>query len=817
MPVGRQHADRRVARAGGAHVTRRRVDGEADHGHERPARELAERDLVRLGEELAGAWVEPDERAEDELRERHVGRRRDSVAARVSEHDGELPVGQGQEVVDVAADIDLRRRLVDGADLEPLDFGQPAGEQRALHRVREVLLLLVETRVVDRERGLTGDEECRLDRVLPDPVRRVERDHGQRRQQLRRGRDRDDDRSRSLLEERHEQLVRRSEALRAPGVEDERPAHPEEAASRKLLDGLVLREQRAQRPLEARVGHVHRTGDELVAAPVLHPDHRRVGLEQLDGGARHGIEGRVERQALGERPRDLVQRPQALRRLAFRGERLLALRGEALGSLVQLGVLRRHRQLVRERREERRLVRRQLPPARQVRGEQAHELLAGDERHGERRLDAGAADTLTNRGQPRVGPGVLDVHHPVDPAGAERELEQPLGDHQLRVGELAAGRRAQPEPLADVDGHAVRAEQLRDARDRRLQRVRQRELGDRLAHDFEQGLSVLQLHRHLSAHVRPRAVPARRGRKTRRASRARLARARRPLRRRAAARRAEGVQGPASQSVRRDPSVSASTRTGSRSCGSTPACEGAAASDSGGPAVATSSSMPSSPISQRSAASAPAARAATRTTSSAPRAWSSPAASASPASARLSPAAIVPVPCPLPAPKARRTSPRCAAASRAAAISDGSKRRVPRYASRLPSGRFPAPAGTTKHAAGANQATCPANRLGKTFGRRSVLGELGERETRPGKLGGERFGAAEDGAHAEHPVLVGDPDRDRVGSQHLGESPPQAVERLAEPTLVSRPPPRCGERLEPLLGDAVHKPHGKVSPTGIAR
>ena len=95
-----------MARARGADVAGRRVDRDADHRHERPAGELAERDLVRLREELAGIRVQPDERAEDELRERHVGRRGDSVAARVAEHDRELAVGQRQEVVDVAADID---------------------------------------------------------------------------------------------------------------------------------------------------------------------------------------------------------------------------------------------------------------------------------------------------------------------------------------------------------------------------------------------------------------------------------------------------------------------------------------------------------------------------------------------------------------------------------------------------------------------------------------------------------------------------------------------------------------------------------------
>ena len=46
------------------------------------------------------------ERAEDELRHRHVGRRVDAVAGDVAEHDREAPVRQVEEVVDVAADVE---------------------------------------------------------------------------------------------------------------------------------------------------------------------------------------------------------------------------------------------------------------------------------------------------------------------------------------------------------------------------------------------------------------------------------------------------------------------------------------------------------------------------------------------------------------------------------------------------------------------------------------------------------------------------------------------------------------------------------------
>ena len=94
------------------------------------------------------------ERPEDELRHRHVGGRLDPVPGDVPENDREPAVGELEEVVDVAADVDPSCGLVDVADLEPRHRRQLAGQQRPLHRLRELLLLLVEAGVVDRERGL---------------------------------------------------------------------------------------------------------------------------------------------------------------------------------------------------------------------------------------------------------------------------------------------------------------------------------------------------------------------------------------------------------------------------------------------------------------------------------------------------------------------------------------------------------------------------------------------------------------------------------------------------------------------------------------
>ena len=69
----------------------------------------------------------------------------------------------------------------------------------------------------------------------------------------------------------------------------------------EALDRLVLGEERAERPFEPRIGDMRRARNELVAALVVHPDHRGVGLEKLDGRTRHGVERRVEGEALRER------------------------------------------------------------------------------------------------------------------------------------------------------------------------------------------------------------------------------------------------------------------------------------------------------------------------------------------------------------------------------------------------------------------------------------------------------------------------------------------------------------------------------------
>ncbi len=163
---------------------------------------------------------------------------------------------------------------------------------------------------------------------------------------------------------------------------------------------------------------------------------------------------------------------------------------------MQLSVLDDDRKLAGERREQRRLVVRKLTPAREVGGEQADQLLSGDERHREHRVDLRLVDGLVHRCEAKVGLRVRDVQHSLRTERAERQLEQPLGDGELRARHPLPRLGPQSRPLTQVHGHALRAQQLGNPRDGGLQRVRKRELGGRLADNGQQCLRALELERH---------------------------------------------------------------------------------------------------------------------------------------------------------------------------------------------------------------------------------------------------------------------------------------------------------------------------------
>src|SRR5215213_345872 len=106
------------------------VDADVRERDELADRDLARHDVVRGGEEIAGFRVLPGERAEDELRHRHVGRGVDPVPGHVSQHDRKAAVREHEEVVEVTPHVDACGRLVDRADVEPLESRRHARKQR---------------------------------------------------------------------------------------------------------------------------------------------------------------------------------------------------------------------------------------------------------------------------------------------------------------------------------------------------------------------------------------------------------------------------------------------------------------------------------------------------------------------------------------------------------------------------------------------------------------------------------------------------------------------------------------------------------------
>ncbi len=109
-----------------------------------------------------------------------------------------------------------------------------------------------------------------------------------------------------------------------------------------------------------------------------------------------------------------------------------------------------------------------------------------------------------------------------------------------------------------------------------------------------------------------------------------------------------------------------------------------------------------------------------------------------------------------------------------------------------------------KHAAGTDQAGCSSHGLGETIRRKLTVREVADREAGSRELGGQRLRTADHRPDAQHSILVGDPDRDRVRTRHLDGRLAKRLERIVEPVLAGRAPPRRGERLEPLLGDPIH-------------
>ena len=277
-----------------------RVGGQIQQRDELPGGDLAEHDLVCSRQELVGPRVLAGQRAEDELRHRHVRRGVDPVPGDVAEDDRQASIRELEEVVDVAADLDERGGGVDGADLEPLQLRARAREEGALHRLHELLAFLVEPGVVECQCGLAGDGDRRLQRLAGDRPVGVEREHRQGPEDLGLGRERDDGRGRSLLEERNQRLVRSAERSRGRGVEHDRRAAAKDARLQRR-DGLRQRQDLPHRPVQPLLLDVNCDRYELVAPPVRHPQGGCVDVEGLDDRPHDRFKRCIEREALGER------------------------------------------------------------------------------------------------------------------------------------------------------------------------------------------------------------------------------------------------------------------------------------------------------------------------------------------------------------------------------------------------------------------------------------------------------------------------------------------------------------------------------------
>ena len=111
-----------MARTRGRDLASHSVDDQIRERDEFAGGDLADDDVVGGLEEICRLRMLAGQRAEDELRHRHVGRGFDPVTGDVAERNREPTVGELHEVVDVSADLDTRRGLIGIAELETPQF-----------------------------------------------------------------------------------------------------------------------------------------------------------------------------------------------------------------------------------------------------------------------------------------------------------------------------------------------------------------------------------------------------------------------------------------------------------------------------------------------------------------------------------------------------------------------------------------------------------------------------------------------------------------------------------------------------------------------
>ena len=387
----------------------------------------------------------------------------------------------------IAADVDPRRRLVDVADLESRHAWKLAREEGALHRLRELLLLLVEAGVVDRA-------------ALPAPRRRSRR-------RLRPARAGAPGRRKATVSVPSTSPWAspaggrrrwRPAGGRARGRDGRPPARPCRAGAARPASE---RSRRRARGAESGCGRATSRATTSSAARSPTCTARAVSTSLRSSGmritaasasssstiARRRRQGRFERQALGEGLRHRVEAAELPGGQPLGLQRALEDLESSLRALVQARVLDGDRELPGERQE-------QLLPLPGRGGAAAEDregsdrLVADEERDEERPADAALLDDALEPREARVGPQVLTKRKPrlrkgPSASSSSRSATSPCGAVETagRPGDEAA-------LVAQVDGDLPARGQLGNALDRDLERVRQREPGDRLADDRDERL-----------------------------------------------------------------------------------------------------------------------------------------------------------------------------------------------------------------------------------------------------------------------------------------------------------------------------------------
>ena len=429
------------------------------------------------------------------------------------------PSSSGEEVVEVAADVDARRRLVHLPHLEPLDRRAASAAAASAASCRRTASAA--------GRGARCRSRAPPARRSPSPPRpspaRAGSPGGTRRCRARRP-------PRSAA-----RRGRRPPSSPSRGTERGRQVLPSASAAGAEPEGSPITEEPLHAPLAERHGlgrgsraTASANGASRTCTARGTSCSRRSSGIRTTAASRSSTSTTVRasaasvsssEQALREGARDLVERAEAPRGRALGGERRLALLAQQGRLLVQLRVLDGDSELAGERGEQRRLVLAGRDRSRRVRSEESDDVAARDERHGERRVDSGLPRHGRHVGEARVAHDVGDFEHCPSRAGpsatsSRRSATRACGTGQAttrRLLELAVAR------AAEVDGDAIDVEQLGDPLDGRLERVRDGELGRRLARSGRAAPACARARARAAASARPYGERARRGRRTSRA------------------------------------------------------------------------------------------------------------------------------------------------------------------------------------------------------------------------------------------------------------------------------------------------------------